>query len=144
NGEIIVNVNEVYVRFAARWEFKAAAGQSDTHQSIIRGTRATLHIKPGHPLDLYVEPVHGVSCSEFEKDLRRQVNRLKEDYPFISLHQEDNGWRITSEKRAVAKATHLVIPSQLEVDRMLAKYYITTQADAVADHLLLNDNEEVL
>jgi len=98
-----------------------------------------LHIKPGRPLDLYIEPAHGVSRSVFEKDLRRHVNRLEKDYPFISLHQEDNGWRITSEKRAVAKATQLGVPSQQEVDRMLAKYYITTRADAVAGRSISTD-----
>jgi len=144
NGQIITKIDDVHVRFTARWEFEAAAGQSDTHQSILRGTRAVLRIKPDRPLDLYIEPADGVPLADFESVLRHKVDQLKTVYPFISLHREEQGWRISSEKRAVAKATHLAIPSQLEVDHMLAKYYITTQADAVADHLLLNDNEEVL
>lgn len=132
NGEIISVVNGVHIRLTARWDFEPPAGKSDTHHSMLRGTRATLRIKPTHPLDLYVEPAAGVNPVELEKEIRHHFERLKGDYPFISLHQEESGWRITTEKRAVGKATHIDIPSQQETDRMLAKYYITTQADSVA------------
>ncbi|MEC3880445.1 putative oxidoreductase C-terminal domain-containing protein [Parapedobacter sp. 10938] len=135
NGQIVTKIKGVYARFTARWEFEAAAGKSDTHQSVIRGTRATLRIKPGYPLDLYIEPADGVRLADFENVLRDKVDQWQVIYPFISLHPEEKGWRITSEKRSVGKETRLVLPSKQEVDRMLAKYYITTQADAAADWL---------
>lgn len=135
NGEIISLIKGVYVRLTAKWDFEPPAGKSDTYHSLLRGTHATLHIKPGQPTDLYIEPASGVSSAELEQALHEHVDRLKKDYPFIFLHREDNGWRITSQQRSLEKADHIDIPSQQEVDRMLAKYYITTRADRIAKKL---------
>ncbi|WP_294080781.1 putative oxidoreductase C-terminal domain-containing protein [Proteiniphilum sp. UBA5384] len=135
NGEIILKINETYVRLTARWDFEPPAGESDTHQSVLRGTHATLRIKPGHPLDLYIEPSQKIDVQELEKEIRNHFEQLKNNYPFISLHQETNGWRISTKRRAIKKETHINVPSQQEVSRMLAKYYITTKADAVAEKI---------
>lgn len=132
NGEIISLIKGVYVRLTARWDFAPPAGKSDTYHSLLRGTRAILQIKPGQPTDLYIKPAHGIRVTKLERELHNHVNRLKKDYPFISLHKEKNGWRITSQQRTLGKNARIVVPTKREVERMLAKYYITTQADAVA------------
>lgn len=132
NGEIISKIKGVYIRLTAEWDFEPPAGKSDTYHSLLRGTRASLHIKPGQPTDLYIEPESGVNPTELKKVLYDHVNRLKKDYPFISLHQERNSWRISSHQRVLKKTPHVIVPTQQEVDRMLTKYYIITQADAVA------------
>ncbi len=132
NGEIVSVIKNIHVRLTARWEVEPPAGKSDTHHSLLRGTRSTLIIKPGQPSDLYIEPAAGVSLPVFEKKLRDHFGQLKRDYPFISLHRESDGWRITSQKRALEKTPYITVPSRQETDRMLAKYYITTQANRVA------------
>lgn len=133
NGEIITTIKGIYVRLTARWDFEPPPGKSDTYYSLLRGTRATLLIKPGQASDLYVRPTQDVNKTEFAAELRNQVNRLKSDYPTISLHQEADGWCISTQKRGLKKEARVTVPSQEEVDRMLAKYYLTTQADAVAE-----------
>src|SRR5690606_15945837 len=105
------------------------AGGSDTYYSLIRGTRATFCIKPGQPKDLFIEPAPGISTVAFEKTLRDEVDRLKKQYPFIALHRAGKGWRITSQQLTQGREDQLTTPTQQEVDRMLAKYYLTTQAD---------------
>jgi len=138
NGEIITNIKGVYVRLTARWDFEPPLGKSDTYHSLLRGTRSTLLIKPGQASDLYVRPTQDVNKAEFAAELRNQVNRLKSDYPTISLHQEADGWRISTQQRVLKKEARVTVPSQEEVDRMLAKYYLTTQADAAAASTLIS------
>ena len=132
NGEITSQIKGVYVRMRANWEVEPPAGGSDTYYSLIRGTRATLVIKPGNPKDLFIKPGPDVSMAELGKALHNEVDRLKKQYPFIALHKEAGGWRISSEQLTEKRESQITIPSQQEIDRMLAKYYITTQADAVA------------
>ncbi len=138
NGEIMTTVKGVYVRLTARWDFEPPPGGSDTYHSVLRGTRATLLVKAGQPSDLYIHPANNVSSAEFAKELSKQVDRLKKDYPAISLHQEGGGWRISTQQRTLQKEAYVTVPGQQEVDWMLAKYYLTTQADAVAKKDLLN------
>ena len=132
NGEINSRIKGVYVRLRANWAVEPPAGGSDTYYSMIRGTRATFLIKPGSPKDLYIEPGSGVNTAELGKALRNEVDRLKKQYPFIALHEEAKGWRITSEQLTEKRESQITVPTQQEMDRMLAKYYLTTQADAVA------------
>jgi len=132
NGEIIAALKGVWVRLTARWDFEPPPGKSDTYYSEIQGTRATLIIKPGNPSDLYIRPVPGLNRSEFATVLRAQVNRLKREYPFISLHTDADGWRIHTQQRALKIEPGIDVPSPEEEARMLTKYYITTQADSIS------------
>lgn len=133
NGEINLKIKETHMRIATRWDFEPPAGKSDTHTSILRGSRVTLRINPGDPLNLYIEPSRKMDSKELGEKLQDYFEQLQGQYPFISLHKEKNGWRISTERKSIKKEDNIEFPSQQEVSHMLAKYYITTQADSVAE-----------
>jgi hypothetical protein len=61
NGEINYHIKGVHAKTSVVWNYKAPEGTGDTHQSILRGTKANLIIRQGadeqfKPI-LYIEPV---------------------------------------------------------------------------------------
>ena len=146
NGEVHYTLRGVHVTVIARWNFEAPPGGKDALYSLLRGTKANLMIKQGveekYLPTLYVASSSEVSAPEFEKSLRKAIEKLNERYPGLSLKRSGENWTVqVPEKYEVGHESHFgqvtehflkylrqrKLPSW-EVPNMLAKYYTSTEA----------------
>jgi len=60
NGEFTYTLRGVHAKVSVKWAFEAPAGAGDTHDSLMRGSKASLHIRQGaeqgYKPVLYIEP----------------------------------------------------------------------------------------
>ena len=113
NGAFVYALKGVYAKVSVLWNFEAPPGAGDTHDSIMRGTRASLIIQQGEaegykPV-LYVEPRRntGVSFAELEKALAEAIEALQARYPGVAFERHETGWRIQVPARyAVGHEAH--------------------------------------
>lgn len=145
NGEMNYTINGVHARVSVRWNYKAPEGTGDTHNSVMRGTKANLVIKQGaeqqYKPELYIEQAAGQSALS-EQVLQQQIEKLQAKYPGIALKKVNNGWWVTipdSFKEGHEAHFARVMEKFLEyfknknmpaweVPNMIAKYYTTTAA----------------
>jgi predicted dehydrogenase len=145
NGEMNYTINGVHARVSVRWNYKAPDGTGDTHNSVMRGTKANLVIKQGaeqqYKPELYIEQAAGQSALS-EQVLQQQIEKLQAKYPGIALKKAKNGWWVTipdSFKEGHEAHFARVMEKFLEyfknknmpaweVPNMIAKYYTTTAA----------------
>ncbi len=70
------------------WKFEAPAGAGDTHESLLRGTKASLHIRQGaeqgYKPALYIEP-SGPPDQAWLKSLDAALAKLTTRWPGITL-----------------------------------------------------------
>jgi len=155
NGEINYTIKGVHAKTAVTWNYKAPEGTGDTHYSIMRGTKANLVIRQGkeeqyQPV-LYIEPT--VNDKMYNETLIKAVQKIAVRFPGIELIKTVKGWvlkipdtlkegheahfaRVTENYLNYLKNN--TMPAW-EVPNMLAKYYTTTTALALA---LKNDTHE--
>ena len=148
NGEIDYRLRGVYVKATATWTYKAPPGADDTYSSIIHGTKADLVIRQDSALQyhptLYIEPVN--AGPGYGKTLAEQFARLLTKYPGISLQPTGKGWTVIipdsykeGHEAHFARVTEKFLEyagkkdlPAWEVPNMIAKYYTTTTALALA------------
>ena len=150
NGEIGYLIRGVHARVSVRWNFEAPAGGGDTHFSIMRGSRSNLVIRQGEAQSwrpvLAIEPNEGADEAAFESSLRRALPAVQKKYPGTDVRRSRGGWdvvvpdsyhvgheahfgQVADEFLGYVKRGSLPTP---EVPNMLAKYYTTTAALAIA------------
>jgi len=147
NGEINYTIKGVHAKVTVVWKYQTESG-SDTHYSLMRGTKANLVIRQGKEENykpvLYIEPV--ANDPSFEKALTEQFKKISAKYSGVELYKIGKGWSVKlPEKLAEGHESHFgrVTNNFLEylknknmplweVPNMLAKYYTTTQALEVA------------
>ncbi len=150
NGEINYTIRGVHAKVSVLWNFEAPAGSGDTHYSVMRGTNANLVIRQGkeqayQPV-LYIEPLAATDPLVFATTLDRALRHLHAKYPGIGLKPSNHGWEVTvPASYHVGHEAHFgqvteqflgyvargALPDW-EVPNMLAKYYTTTTALALA------------
>jgi predicted dehydrogenase len=150
NGEINYTIRGVHAKVSVLWNFEAPAGSGDTHYSIMRGATANLVIRQGkeqayQPV-LYIEPLATTEVASFATTLERALPQAQAKYPGIGLKRTDHGWEVTvPASYHVGHEAHFgqvteqflsyvakgALPDW-EVPNMLAKYYTTTTALALA------------
>ena len=150
NGRIDYQVRGVHARVSVRWDFEAPPGAGDTHHSQMRGTRASLVIRQGEreafsPV-LYLEPHATTARSAWEAGVTASMPHVAERYAGVELKPSDRGFEVVVPHRCqVGHEAHFgqvaddffryvaarALPAW-EVPNMLAKYYTTTQALALA------------
>jgi predicted dehydrogenase len=150
NGEIDYTLRGVHAKVSVRWDFEAPPGGGDTHFSVMRGSRANLVIRQGEaqayrPV-LYVEPADPVEMAAFGRSLEQALPQVQATYPGIGTKRTDAGWEvIVPAAYHVGHEAHFgqvteaflgcvargALPAW-EVPNMLAKYYVTTRALALA------------
>jgi predicted dehydrogenase len=150
NGEIDYAIRGVHAKISVLWNFEAPPGAGDTHFSVMRGTRANLVIRQGaaeayQPV-LTIEPVEDADASAFAETLARTLPQVQATYPGVDLKRVSRGWEVTvPASYHVGHEAHFgqvteqflgyvangALPAW-EVPNMLAKYYTTTQALAMA------------
>ena len=149
NGEINYQLKDIHAKVSVIWAYKAPEGTGDTHYSIMRGTKANLVIRQGaeqkYKPVLYIEPVNK-SDSSFETALMNGVKSIQSKYPGIELLKTVSGWEVTiPEKYKEGHEAHFARVTEKflqyfkdgklpewEVPNMLAKYFTTTSALALA------------
>jgi len=98
NGEFIYELRGVHAKISVEWRFEAPPGGGDTHYSMMRGTKANLVIRQGKEQNyrpkLYVEKTAHQSDAEFERVLRRCVDKLAATWPGVDFQRCDGGWEI--------------------------------------------------
>jgi len=149
NGEVSYTLRGVWVKAAVIWRFEPPAGAKDTHNSMLRGTHATLRIKQGAEQHwvptLYVENRTKTAPAGFEGKLRTAIAKLAVTWPGIDVKPAGGAWEIViPDKYSIGHEAHFAQVTERylhflaegklpdwEVPNMLAKYYTTTQAYAV-------------
>jgi len=150
NGDITYRVRDLHARVSVIWNYRAPEGGGDTHYSVMRGTKSDIVIRQGaeqgYVPELYVEPNGDMTRTEIEASVGRAVGNLQVRWPGIGFESHGPGWRIViPERYRVGHEAHFgqVMEKYLgyladgalpdwEVPNMLAKYYTTTSALALA------------
>ncbi len=143
NGEINYTLKGVHAKTVVTWNYKAPEGTGDTHNSIMRGTKANLIIRQGkeegYKPVLYIEPI--LNEPTFETILLENFKKISSRFKGVELVKSSAGWsikipneykedheahfgRVTKNFLQYLKDNKL--PSW-EVPNMLAKYYTTIQ-----------------
>lgn len=151
NGSFDYTIRGVHARIAVQWDYEAPAGTGDTHYSRIQGSKAALVIRQDKEQNylpvLYISPVS--SDAAYLQQLKEQIQTLERKYPGIALKAAGKDWEVVIPSQDLNKHESLfaqvmqqflvyVKTGQMpawEVAGMLAKYYTTTQALAVAKRI---------
>jgi predicted dehydrogenase len=147
NGTVNYKLFGVNVKLTARWEYSAPAG-GDSQYSVLHGTKADLYVRQGaiekYTPVLYIEPVNNNAA--YEKEVVEKLKIVQAKYPGVELKKNAKGWEvIIPEKYKDGHEAHFgrVTEKYLdylrtgnmpkwEVPNMIAKYYTTTTALAIA------------
>jgi predicted dehydrogenase len=144
NGEINYSIKGVHAKTTALWNYKAPDGGSDTHYSLLKGTKANLVIKQGaeenYQSTLYIEPIDN------NADLAEAFKKIQSKYPGVELKKSANGWQVMIPSkykegheehfgRVTEKFLEYIKKKNMpawEVPNMLTKYFTTTKALQIA------------
>lgn len=146
NGEFTYRLRDVHARISVAWKFEAPPGGSDTHFSIMRGTKANLIIRQGEeqrfkPV-LYIERVAAVDAGQHDAAVKAAMASLQSKYPGVGVEREGDLWRVkVPAKYDVGHEAHFAqvtgnflrylragrLP-EWEVPNMLTKYATIMQA----------------
>jgi predicted dehydrogenase len=147
NGEINYQLRGVYAKVSVQWDYQTPGG-SDTHYSIMKGTKANLVIRQGaeqqYKPTLYIESVN--ITPDYENSLTEQLKKILAKYPGVELKKNNKGWEVViPDKYKEGHEAHFAKVTQKfleylskhnmpawEVPNMLAKYYTTTKALEIA------------
>ncbi|NML38436.1 Gfo/Idh/MocA family oxidoreductase [Chitinophaga sp. G-6-1-13] len=149
NGAFDYTIKGIHANISVTWNYQAPEGTGDTHYSLLRGTKASLVIRQGAEQQykpvLYIESAHHHDTA-YAKTVADHITMLAQKYPGLSLKANDKGWEIVIPE-ALAKKHEALFGKVMqqfleyvrnnnmpawEVPNMLAKYYTTTQALALA------------
>jgi predicted dehydrogenase len=146
NGEASYTVRGVHAKVTVLWRFEAPPGAKDMHNSVMRGTRATLTINQGpdqgYQPTLYIEDASGDAAADFERKVRDAVAKLSAVHPGVEVKAAGSSWQVVvPEKYDVGHEAHFAQVTEnflrflaegrlpdWETPNMLAKYYTTTEA----------------
>ena len=121
NGEMDYTLKGVHARVSVKWNFEAPEGGGDTHNSVLKGTLASLIIRQGKEQHykpvLSIEPVKGMSrggngepvkglgqvsgggavkkAADYEQVVQKVVVGLQGKYPGLSVVRTAKGWDVT-------------------------------------------------
>lgn len=146
NGEIRYRLRGVYVKTSVVWNYAAPEGSGDQYAASMKGSKVNLLIRQGaeqgYKPVLYVQPLPSTRRSEVEEGFKK----LSAKYPGVELKKTAEGWEVVipdkyreGHEEHFARVTqnflnylkHRNLPAW-EVPNMLAKYFTTTKALAVA------------
>lgn len=148
NGEINYKINDVHAKVSVVWNYEAPEGSGDTHYSIMRGSKSNIIIRQGmhenFKPELYIEPVQTDDLISFEKDLERDLAKIQQKYPGVTVEKEaeEKVWKVmipenyrTGHEAHFREVTEKYLQyleqgklPEWEVPNMISKYYVTTKA----------------
>ncbi|MFD2146400.1 putative oxidoreductase C-terminal domain-containing protein [Mucilaginibacter antarcticus] len=148
NGTVNYKLFGVNMKLTAKWAYSAPPGSADSHYSLLHGTKADLVIHQGveekYQPALYIKPLKNDAA--YEKLLMKKLKIIQAKYTGVELKKDAGGWEvIVPEKYKDGHEAHFgrVTEKYLgylrngnipkwEVPNMIAKYYTTTTALALA------------
>lgn len=109
NGELTYTLRGVHARVSVHWRYEAPAGAGDTHDSLLRGGKASLHIRQGadqgYKPVLYVEPKDGGEA--WTEAFRAAIAKLAQRWPGLAVKDLGGGWEVViPEKYKVGHEAH--------------------------------------
>jgi predicted dehydrogenase len=150
NGSCVYSLKGVHVSLKVGWQFEAPPGEGDSYFASYQGTRALIELRAGpnehfNP-EIYLTPAPGEPAEKWQAALHAAVSQLQKDYPGLSSESagqwvhlllpkspggSDNLQRIFAEFTGFIRNPDSFPES--ENSNLLAKYYVTTSAVAMAN-----------
>ncbi len=144
NGELNYSLKGVHVKTSVIWSYIAPEGGSDTHYSVMRGSRANLIIRQDREQNykpmLYVKKIADETDEVFEKTLMQTIASLSATYPGLEVERAGAEWLINIPDRyKIGHEAHFAQVTKKylkylvegmpdwEITNMIAKYYTTTK-----------------
>lgn len=97
NGEFTYSLRGIHVKVSVKWNFEAPAGAGDTHDSLLRGSKVSLHIRQGAEQSykpvLYIEP-SSPPDDAWREALAEAINRLSVRWPGLSVKESGGKWEV--------------------------------------------------
>lgn len=97
NGSFTYTLRGVHAKVSVLWNFEAPTGAGDTHDSLMRGTKASLHIRQGaeqaYKPVLYVEP-SAKPDDAWRAALSAAIAKLAETWPGIAVKDLGGRWEV--------------------------------------------------
>jgi predicted dehydrogenase len=146
NGAFTCAVRGVHAKISVLWNYEAPAGTGDTHDSLMRGSKCSLHIRQGKEQGykpvLYIEPRADVETASWKAALDKAAAAIAAKYPGVTL--KDLGGRfevVIPDSYKVGHEAHFAQVAERflgflenggtpewEVPNTLARYHIIMQA----------------
>lgn len=162
NGMATLCVRGVYVRLTALWEVAADHPGGDIHEAIARGTRSTISIQPdtasGYRPGITITPASPQDMDSIHEALTRRCASWNQIHVGVAVDRQGDTLRlrIPNELRTGHEShfTHVMrnfidyfhAPRSMpawERSNLLARYFITTQATALARQRANQVEEEI-
>ncbi|WP_170878399.1 putative oxidoreductase C-terminal domain-containing protein [Daejeonella lutea] len=143
NGEINYTIKGIHSKVTVLWNYKEPPGSSDTHYSLMRGTKADLEIRQGaaeqYKATLFVKPGKYTDLDEFAKYIKTAEQQLQAKYPGTEFIRIGDQWQIkpgafqrtNSAEVAISYIKEGRMP-EWEAPNMRAKYFTTIEALKIA------------
>lgn len=139
NGEINYTIKGIHSKVTVLWNYKEPPGSSDTHYSLMRGTKADLEIRQGaaeqFKATLFVKPVGFADLAVFEEKVAFAQQKLQDKYPGTEFIRKGEQWEVKPGKFQRTNSAEVAITyiknarmPDWEVPNMLAKYFTTIKA----------------
>jgi predicted dehydrogenase len=97
NGEFTYTLRGVHAKVSVKWAFEAPAGAADTHDSLLRGSKASLHIRQGaeqgYKPVLYIEPA-GQTDDAWHAALAKATETLAKRWPGVAVKDLGERWEV--------------------------------------------------
>lgn len=88
NGAFTYTLRGVHAKVSVLWNFEAPQGAGDTHDSLMRGTKCSLHIRQGKDQNykpvLYIEP-DAQQGAEWKDALAKAAAEIAAKYPGVTV-----------------------------------------------------------
>lgn len=149
NGSCVYTLKGVHVSLKVGWQFEAAPGAGDSYFASYLGTRALVELRAGpneHFVpEIYVTPAAAEPAASWETSLKSAEKELQKEYPGLSIEKAgrsfhlmlprggrggDNLQAIFAEFEGYVRDWSTF--PEFENSNLLAKYYTTTAAVALA------------
>jgi predicted dehydrogenase len=139
NGEMNYTLNGIHSKVTVLWNYKEPTGSSDTHYSLMRGTKVNLEIRQGsaekYRSTLYIKPHANTNPVLFEETLLKAQKSLEQKYPGTEFIKKGTEWEVKpgniQRSNSAAVAITYIQAGKMpewEVPNMLAKYFTTIEA----------------
>jgi len=139
NGEINYTIKSIHSRVTVLWNYKEPSGSSDTHYSLMRGTKANLEIRQGatekYRATLYVKPPSGADIAALEESIQIAQQKLQQKYPGTELIRKGDQWEVKPGKYERTNSAEVAVNyirngkmPEWEAPNMIAKYFTTLEA----------------
>ena len=97
NGEFTYTLRGVHAKISVKWNFEAPAGAGDTHDSLLRGSKASLHIRQGpaqgYKPVLAIEPATPADPA-WRAALAAAIQQLAGRWPGLAVKDLGDRWEL--------------------------------------------------